>query len=499
LFVPPERLAADDKVRLGWRVSGPMYGVCAATQSRRRELMWQCLAVINQEFQLSLALLSGQPTSSASSALTSPTSSQCRTPCSSLGDSAEFPGGDLFAQRNISLTSRPAPLDLGSALPLQPAAHPSAPPQHESLSSDSSPTYLDSTQDPIRSSIQWSVLTNQSCSAQHDKTTNVALKEPVLQPPRAFHESTGGGLYPLQIPAVATLGRVDDGAHVDRNQPTAQPRKKHDDEAVAAHEDVVLPVPRPQPAELAGDIQTMCACVGVTATVRMQALNDGILVSLRPAEANSTSSPTIHESMRRVDIARDMLIARYGSGPFLLRLAHAAALQRQLLQQPRSAAGNHHAIQVVQGLLDVTCRYFLLRGESISVTSVEMSGPPATSQSATHVTFAVRGLKGRGLARRAAAIKALVEECLGNVQTLGSALDEHDASENAHEAPRTCALTSVQHAVFMLAADLHGVYLASTTVLHDNTVLCALVVGPPSSVDALIGELALLGGGGGSE
>ncbi len=42
-----ERLAADATVRIGWRITGPMYGICANSMQRRRELMVQCLDSLN--------------------------------------------------------------------------------------------------------------------------------------------------------------------------------------------------------------------------------------------------------------------------------------------------------------------------------------------------------------------------------------------------------------------------------------------------------------------
>ncbi|CUG85557.1 Hypothetical protein, putative [Bodo saltans] len=57
IFKGRERFARDDKNRPGWRLSGPMYGVCAATPERRRELMNQCIAKINETYNVRLTLM----------------------------------------------------------------------------------------------------------------------------------------------------------------------------------------------------------------------------------------------------------------------------------------------------------------------------------------------------------------------------------------------------------------------------------------------------------
>ncbi|CUG85986.1 Hypothetical protein, putative, partial [Bodo saltans] len=57
IFGANERFARDDRERPGWRLSGPMYGVCAATSERRRELMNQCITKINEAYSTTFALM----------------------------------------------------------------------------------------------------------------------------------------------------------------------------------------------------------------------------------------------------------------------------------------------------------------------------------------------------------------------------------------------------------------------------------------------------------
>ncbi|CUG85565.1 GPI-anchored surface protein, putative, partial [Bodo saltans] len=57
IFRETEKFARDDKLRPGWRVSGPMYGVCASTPERRRELMELCIAKINMAYDVKLVLM----------------------------------------------------------------------------------------------------------------------------------------------------------------------------------------------------------------------------------------------------------------------------------------------------------------------------------------------------------------------------------------------------------------------------------------------------------
>ncbi|CUG85985.1 Hypothetical protein, putative [Bodo saltans] len=57
LFGPNESFARDDKLRHGWRMSGPMYGVCAPTPQRRTELLVACVMAINRQFGIHLVLL----------------------------------------------------------------------------------------------------------------------------------------------------------------------------------------------------------------------------------------------------------------------------------------------------------------------------------------------------------------------------------------------------------------------------------------------------------
>ncbi|CUG19968.1 Hypothetical protein, putative, partial [Bodo saltans] len=49
-FKPGECFARDDKLRHGWRMSGPMYGVCAPTAERRKELLHSCVVAINRQY-----------------------------------------------------------------------------------------------------------------------------------------------------------------------------------------------------------------------------------------------------------------------------------------------------------------------------------------------------------------------------------------------------------------------------------------------------------------
>ncbi|CUE59608.1 Hypothetical protein, putative [Bodo saltans] len=57
LFGPNEHFARDDKVRNGWRMSGPTYGICAATSERRTELFASCVFAINKQFGIHLVPL----------------------------------------------------------------------------------------------------------------------------------------------------------------------------------------------------------------------------------------------------------------------------------------------------------------------------------------------------------------------------------------------------------------------------------------------------------
>ncbi|CUG19880.1 Hypothetical protein, putative [Bodo saltans] len=57
LFAPNESFARDDKLRHGWRNSGPAYGVRAPTPKRRTELLVSCVMAINRQFGIHLALL----------------------------------------------------------------------------------------------------------------------------------------------------------------------------------------------------------------------------------------------------------------------------------------------------------------------------------------------------------------------------------------------------------------------------------------------------------
>ncbi|CUG19912.1 Hypothetical protein, putative [Bodo saltans] len=59
LFKPGECFARDDKLRHGWRMSGPMYGVCAHSPQRRNELLVSCVLAINRQYNIHLALLVG--------------------------------------------------------------------------------------------------------------------------------------------------------------------------------------------------------------------------------------------------------------------------------------------------------------------------------------------------------------------------------------------------------------------------------------------------------
>ncbi|CUG85984.1 Hypothetical protein, putative [Bodo saltans] len=56
LFGRDERFAKDDKLRNGWRMTGPVYGVCAPTP-QRKELLIASVVAINRQFGTHLILL----------------------------------------------------------------------------------------------------------------------------------------------------------------------------------------------------------------------------------------------------------------------------------------------------------------------------------------------------------------------------------------------------------------------------------------------------------
>lgn len=60
IFRDGERFV-DDKTRFGWRISGPMCGVCAGSPERRRKLMEDCVSTINDKLKTALTLIDLPP------------------------------------------------------------------------------------------------------------------------------------------------------------------------------------------------------------------------------------------------------------------------------------------------------------------------------------------------------------------------------------------------------------------------------------------------------
>lgn len=56
VFHVGEKLVSDEP-RLGWDVSGPVYGVCASTPQRRQEIMNACVTKLNSVYGMSLSLV----------------------------------------------------------------------------------------------------------------------------------------------------------------------------------------------------------------------------------------------------------------------------------------------------------------------------------------------------------------------------------------------------------------------------------------------------------
>ncbi|CUG19823.1 Hypothetical protein, putative [Bodo saltans] len=534
LFGPFERFASDDKVRVGWQISGPMYGICAQTSHRRRQLMEQCLDIIHREYRLKLTLLPTTTTTTTqyfsshmSTPITSTPSSQGITPpLSSPADSFGPPtGGDIFSLmlQDLNVTAIGPPTE-----------------------ADSSPTRMNAMNDPTAPSSQWSVVSNNNTTltAQNSSACtasryveNAISDAQTMQPHHHHHneaeDAVAGGMH-LQLSSAAEApphvpppsqaeGNDSVGLHgttprafidhdtlpVLRDAPdiTATSSERH---AVILHPQVLL-VPIEDMAQrsvMEKEIGNLCATLGVVASVARAQGKDCLEMSLcdavrSPEHSNVEEEEGLAPPRRICDavgIARDRILSKLGAGPIVIHLLHPTELQRRLLlpQQKKTndAVPNRFDVKskrvtATQRVVDVTCRSRLLHGESIDVTYVELWEPP-DGATAIRVKFVLKGLKGRGLPRRVASITAFVEECLCNVHLIGesSSCDcsihpDATCSKSWTTSPlSTIHLEGAPNELMTTLADMHDVYVSSRTLLHDDTVARAVVVGANASLSA---------------
>ncbi|CUG19851.1 Hypothetical protein, putative [Bodo saltans] len=544
IFLSCERLAADDQVRQSWSTSGPLYGICASSQGRRRQLMEASLCIINEAYQLSLTLLSLNaynsliPIAPATLTVESPAPSSSSPGATTLQNLSIFSTVSTAAPSSRAVTPR---LDDEVQVSHEDKEEEEEEDVHRELTSSSgasSDAAWDAINDAVRPMKNWGVLTNHNDALTEHKFA------PDRDAPSCLHnvvaDVVGSETEPPVVHSLVELCLIVDAStvHSKSNELVPETPARKD----CREQELLVPA-----TDGGHAIRSICDVLGVSVTItpsQVQEGNNCLHIKLFPRQTQSLdhhltteddhdqkSTPaagvvTSPAAIMRMHIAADTITAHMGVGPMFVNILRPTPLQCRVLLAshkhkrspqspvPKGQSGSSGAT-AVQSILNVALDGYLLRGEHVDVFSVQSfpdrgneqlyeaattSPIPNSSACEIRISFDVRGLKGKGLAHRAACVKSLVDECLNNVCAIGN--DDYDFRDDHNHnalplpkntADRVITGTLGSDGALAMLSELHGVYVASRTVLFDDTVSYAVVVGLPSSIAALVNDLASVG------
>jgi hypothetical protein len=522
IFHPNERFARDDQVRLGWSIPGPLYGVCAATSERRLSLMRGCVDVVNARYGLHLTVQSSPPF-----VVPQAQAHDCLEPRSSFSG----PAAAAVTEVQCAAFATKSPPALPSWV-VAADSHTSPRPMDSNMTS---PACLCPLGDPTTSVVRWCLLANQNSGSA----------------PSALIRPGGGGVerandddaHQLRYLPTSVINeftsectktsdvRVAAPQHEDGIAPTIDPLPPASEDAVPpphcgpnrtsvtlgsntlAHTSEVddrltrrieLPMQllsENPGAQVSRSVSNICVLFGLRfkicdeSTVHQHSAAIAVFTVMLLCDNPSMSL--------KLDLAEDMILSQWGVGPLAVRIPRLTPLQRRVLSTAApgniSAPGPHRVLKVstVEKIISATCCGFLYRGEVVEVLGGQYTEgnsnvcTPLSDGVVIHI--AVRGIQGRGVARRAERIQAVVEESLNGVEEVPCccACDEDTSGTGACN-----AAARPSSAMASAIAQVHCVFIALRTMQHDKDEVESLVaVGLRSSLSGFIGDIACKAGG----
>ncbi|CUG85990.1 Hypothetical protein, putative, partial [Bodo saltans] len=470
LFGPQESFARDDVFRNGWRMSGPMYGVCAPTPTRRNELLDACVLAINKQFGIHLAQLNTPVTllehvigahvpleQSHASARINAHQPQTEFQTNVKSESSRAQSSPSMSNRALSRVT--------SAMQSRPA--------------NNSPNETPS--DPFRAAPHGLGTPAALEQLQHEWETSSTRGFPV--PATTFYSNPEKAEEtPFSTPAVAYIS-LPSGQHMSAPSPTSgssftrgfPTTTFQKNQPPSAGPSVTEPHPfvTPEGTELyrlvdvhnfGEKILEECAKFGVSVSY----VDDGHVV------LDLEDFPNYDAKTRRrlLDLAEDALISYGGSSRLKSRIhlkqRMSLGVRTFFFPKPTKAAADKpsQAMKLTE-YLATACASSLRSGESIDVVSVSPQGTSSTdaSTSFVDVVFVVRGMKGCGLKSRAEDyILPIVKECLTNVYDEGQDA-ESDGSETWERLNSMLGgQIELPNNMFSMLAEQHGVRVVCRTV-----------------------------------
>ncbi|CUG19797.1 Hypothetical protein, putative [Bodo saltans] len=610
LFQENERFARDDQVRSGWRIAGPVYGVCAATHERRRGLMQSCLSVINakhnrqREAQSTIDIA---VSANGGRSICSEGGAHCALSTSAAAAAGTIPqsvdmGGSRKTHRksfaiadlptnacsdtsspshNHTLTQENPPTQLPASSPncLCPLADPSTSAPKWGLTSNhnTNPTLLTNKQTTVTTSrAATSVMSSGDDESVADCNKSSNTSSPT--PPEEGHTSstcivrqqgandnpegddgTEGGDDPLAPLVMMTLPHASSSLMVCvANSSNIGPFPAAPMELSAANLlSTAGHCPRKQfmlfkqhqgslqSTAVFDDVDRVCSQLHLRFEVQEQLF----MQTMEVFEVTLTCccrAPQLKpcDSVDRLALAEDMIRSRCGVGPLTIRVKHPTSRQRcslfssttfrpAMVDQQRTSSsspvktpfsrGRPSLYSKVEKAIETMCGAILQRGEIVEVVRVaccscdendhhpNSSSLVDTSSSAiiarplpVHhnvrdvlIHCVVHGIKGRGVARRAADIQSFVAECLNNVQELNLLSDDGDDQFDDVDDERDKALVGglrVSSAFLAALANINNVFVVCRTLLEDygDTVASVVIMGLQSSVLTFFHDMSSL-------
>ncbi|CUE64675.1 Hypothetical protein, putative, partial [Bodo saltans] len=527
-----ERFARDDRERPGWRLSGPMYGVCAATSERRRELMNQCITKINEAYSTTFALMAeafrvyvGTPFFSE----TAQTITQAAWGGDTWSASHMTTTTPTIAHHHPLHTTTPRPVTLLPQQHQQPSSHLYATglPQHPPPSYPSPlwyPTPHDNTNDDNEFPTTVNPVTTKTTLAAHPSAPvatvisgvnwssssasvvvvapaqqQVIISNSCLHPPTAQHvdASSSLSLYQAVDPVVAVVSPavVPTAAGSSCSSATAPSSRRVVPTSacvfVASSDEVVVSAAK----EVLAFLDPSKSLLLITPRSGHLVKNGSTVVDIALTTKAGSHFFDDAQAAHCLTLAEDMILSCCGAGPYALELPVTSLLKRFL---KRGSKGHAERLS-----LACSC---LLNHEVLELVPPPLDGDfNLLLTSATVVTLSViiRGMKGRNLAQRVeTVIVPALKECLtceplDNIAvnvTLFNMVVEETVIVPALKECLTCEPLdniAVNVTLFNMVVEQHRVCVLSKDVDGNDEVESAVVMGRAEARKQLCEDLAL--------
>ncbi|CUG19761.1 Hypothetical protein, putative [Bodo saltans] len=490
LFMGGESFARDDQVRVGWRITGPLYGVRAATSARRRELMQLCIDTVNRLNGKQLRLLppsqyfdAQYPRSSAHvSAATPPLLHSEGVLMGGIGG-ASFDGGQSGAE-------------------------------------ELTPTSLNPLGDPPCPIAKWCVMANHS-TMMPMVTTNDDYGERKQSVVVAMNDATTTDHHDevkhddqttaLTADKIATLTTPTAAAKqtttvvVEAALPIPSPFNQH----ITSRDDdgkQIRVVHRSHSSN--NDLLTVCKLLGLNCTVQLSVAQNQSLEEEEhhrdiPMDVFTLSGDQHQQGYggasraSRCALAEDLILSHHDVGPLAVHL-RMDALKSRAFRIPANAKKLRRTdedISSLQKIIDAISCELLLKGETVEVVDISRQ----VHAREFIIGIVVKGVKGRVVALRAEFIRHHIQESLSTVAVLDASIEDSlvdrdgDSATTANKSSALIFGEGVTSAAFSVLAEMRDVFVALRT-LHDDDhkVSSAIVVGQPEAVKDLCFDLGTI-------